>query len=83
DTGAVGEDRSFFVGRQAAFLLASLFLVSVFAQIDRILPFILAEAIKAELLLSDTQVGLVTGIAFAACYALLSLPMARLSDQGS
>lgn len=74
---------SFFGGRRAAFLLASLFLVSAFAQIDRILPFILAEAIKAELLLSDTHIGLITGIAFALCYALLSLPMARLCDQGS
>lgn len=79
----IGEGGGFFTGRRAAFLLASLFLVSVFAQIDRISPFILAEAIKAELLLSDTQIGLVTGIAFAACYALLSLPMARLCDQDS
>lgn len=60
-----------------------LFLVSAFAQIDRILPFILAEAIKAELGLSDTLIGLLTGLAFAFCYVLLSLPMARLSDRGS
>ncbi|PCD04306.1 MFS transporter [Sphingomonas spermidinifaciens] len=73
----------FLRGRRAALLLGSLFLVSVFAQVDRILPFILAEAIKAELALSDTQIGLVTGLAFAACYALLSLPMARLCDHGS
>jgi predicted MFS family arabinose efflux permease len=74
---------SYFGRRRAAFLLAALFLVSAFAQIDRILPFILAEAIKVELQLSDTQIGLITGIAFALCYALLSLPMARLCDQGS
>lgn len=79
---AEGEGR-YFTGRRAHLLLAALFLVSLFAQIDRILPFILAEAIKAELLLSDTQIGLVTGIAFAFCYALLSLPMARLCDRGS
>jgi len=52
-----GAQPSFYGGRRAAFLLASLFLVSAFAQIDRILPFILAEAIKAELLLSDTHIG--------------------------
>ncbi|WP_315764846.1 MFS transporter [Sphingomonas sp. Y38-1Y] len=68
---------------RAGMLLAALFLVSVFAQVDRILPFILAEAIKAELSLSDTQIGLLTGIAFALCYVLLSLPMARMSDRGS
>lgn len=76
-------EERYFSGWRAMLLLASLFLVSAFAQIDRILPFILAEAIKAELLLSDTQIGLVTGIAFAVCYALLSLPMARLCDRGS
>jgi predicted MFS family arabinose efflux permease len=83
---AAGDDERqsrHFTGRRAHLLLAALFLVSVFAQIDRILPFILAEAIKSELLLSDTQIGLVTGIAFALCYVLLSLPMARLCDRGS
>lgn len=76
-------DRTFFSGPHAGVLLGALFLVSVFAQIDRILPFILAEAIKRDLALSDTEIGLVTGIVFAACYALMSLPMARLSDRGS
>lgn len=74
---------TYFTGPRAGLFLVSLFLVSVFAQVDRILPFILAESIKAELSLSDTQLGLVTGIAFAACYALLSLPLARLADRGS
>ena len=51
--------------------------------VDRILPFILAEKIKADLSLSDTQMGLLTGLAFAVCYALLSLPLARAADRGS
>lgn len=33
--------------------------------------------------LSDTQVGLLSGIAFAVCYSLLSLPLARAADRGS
>ncbi|GGE85466.1 MFS-type efflux pump [Sphingomonas prati] len=33
--------------------------------------------------MSDTQIGLLTGIAFALCYGLLSLPLARASDRGS
>jgi predicted MFS family arabinose efflux permease len=60
-----------------------LLLINAFSQIDRILPFILAEKIKADLSLTDTQMGLLTGIAFAVCYALLSLPLARAADQGS
>jgi predicted MFS family arabinose efflux permease len=83
DAASATDPSSYFGRRRGAFLLAALFLVSAFAQIDRILPFILAEAIKVELRLSDTHIGLITGIAFALCYALLSLPMARLCDQGS
>lgn len=64
-------------------LFIVLILINMFSQIDRILPFILAESIKADLLLSDTQIGLMTGIACAVCYTLLSLPLARAADRGS
>lgn len=64
-------------------ILTTLLLINAFSQIDRILPFILAEKIKADLGLSDTEMGLLTGLAFAVCYSLLSLPLARASDRGS
>lgn len=70
-------------GWRAAALLATLLLISMLSQIDRILPFILAESIRLDLGLSDTQIGLVTGLAFAVCYTLLSLPLARAADRGS
>lgn len=70
-------------GIRLILLLVTLFLISAFCQIDRILPFVMAEKVKSDLLLSDTQIGLITGIAFAICYALLSLPLARVSDRGS
>lgn len=70
-------------GRYTFATLLILFLVSAVSQADRILPFIMAEAIKAELSLSDTQVGLLTGIPFAICYTLLSLPLGRAADRGS
>ena len=60
-----------------------LLLINAFAQIDRILPFILTEKIKTDLSLTDTEMGLLTGLAFAVCYALLSLPLARAADRGS
>ncbi|MAM37698.1 MAG: MFS transporter [Rhodobacteraceae bacterium] len=69
-------------GRMIA-VLTTLLLINAFSQIDRILPFILAESIKDELKLTDTEVGLLTGLAFAVCYSLLSLPLARASDRGS
>ncbi|MCQ1572211.1 MFS transporter [Neorhizobium galegae] len=64
-------------------IFVALFLVSMISQIDRMLPFILAESIKEELSLSDTQIGLLTGVAFAVCYSFLSLPLARAADRGS
>lgn len=70
-------------GWRVAAMFGTLLLINAFSQIDRILPFILAESIKADLGLSDTQMGLLTGLAFAVCYSLLSLPLARASDRGS
>lgn len=73
----------YFSAARTWMLLLVLLLVSMLCQIDRILPFILAEAIRTDLGLSDTQLGLVTGIAFAVCYSLMSLPLARFADRGS
>ncbi len=77
------ENRPLWVyGWRRTALLTTLVLVSIVSQIDRILPFILAESIKADLNLTDTQIGLITGLAFTVCYSLASLPLARISDQG-
>lgn len=73
----------YFVYWRLYAILFVLILINALSQIDRILPFILAESIKTDLGLSDTQMGLLTGLAFAVCYALLSLPLARASDRGS
>lgn len=70
-------------GLRMAAICAVLLLINAFSQIDRILPFILAEKIKADLSLTDTEMGVLTGLAFAVCYALLSLPLARAADRGS
>lgn len=51
--------------------------------IDRKLPFILVESIKGDLHLSDTQIGLLTGLVFAGVYSLAALPLARIADRGS
>lgn len=49
--------------------------------LDRQIVNILAEPISRELGLSDTQIGLMTGIAFAVFYTLLGLPIARYADR--
>ncbi|WP_454858113.1 MFS transporter [Rhizobium binxianense] len=75
--------REYVKGLRMAAICVVLLLINAFSQIDRILPFILAEKIKADLELTDTEMGLLTGLAFAVCYALLSLPLARAADRGS
>ena len=50
--------------------------------LDRQILNILAEPIKGELGLSDTQLGLLAGPAFAVFYAVLGIPIARYADRG-
>ena len=53
----------------------------IFNFIDRQIVVILQESIKEDLLLSDTQLGLLTGLVFALFYGTLGLPIARLADK--
>ena len=68
---------------QTRALLAVMLLVSILNTVDRQLPLILAESIKRDLHLSDTQLGLLNGLAFAVCYSTLAIPLARLADRWS
>ena len=49
--------------------------------LDRQILAILLESIKVEMMLSDTQLGLLSGLAFAIFYATLGLPIAYLADR--
>ncbi|MEY4933437.1 MAG: hypothetical protein RLZZ403_1757 [Pseudomonadota bacterium] len=49
--------------------------------LDRSVINILGEQIKRDLLISDTQLGLLTGTSFALFYSLLGLPISRLADR--
>jgi predicted MFS family arabinose efflux permease len=63
--------------------LAILFLINLANYMDRFIMSILIEPVRKEFGLSDTQAGLLTGLAFSFIYALLILPVARLSDRFS
>jgi MFS family permease len=65
------------------YVLMMLTLVYVFNFIDRQLLVILQEAIKKELQLSDTQLGLLSGFTFAIFYVTLGIPIARAADKGN
>ncbi len=62
-------------------VLALLTVIYVFNFIDRQILNILAESIANELSLSDTQIGLMTGFAFAVFYTFLGIPLARYADR--
>ncbi|MGA1370521.1 MAG: spinster family MFS transporter [Pseudomonadales bacterium] len=65
------------------YALGVLIVVYTFNFIDRQILSILMEPIKADLGLSDTQLGLLSGFAFAAFYATLGIPIASYADRGN
>lgn len=65
------------------YVLALLALVSFFNYMDRMVLAVLLEPIKHDLKLSDSQLGLLSGLAFAALYATVGLPLARVADKAS
>ncbi|PKP99580.1 MAG: MFS transporter [Alphaproteobacteria bacterium HGW-Alphaproteobacteria-13] len=64
-------------------LLAMLAFSYVLNVVDRQLVSVLAVPIKAELRLSDTELGLLGGLAFALFYTSLAIPIAWLADRWS
>ncbi len=60
-----------------------LLIVYIFNFLDRQIVTILAEPISKDLGLSDTQIGLMTGLAFALFYTVLGIPIARYADKPS
>lgn len=66
-----------------ALVLGMLLLVYTFNFLDRQILGILAVPIKTELGLSDTQLGLLGGLAFAVLYSTLAIPLAMLADKTS
>ncbi len=48
---------------------------------DRQILAVLAEPIRRDLGLSDTQLGLLYGLAFAVFYSILGIPLGRLADR--
>lgn len=64
-----------------AVILFSLLLLSTWNYLDRAAVGILQEPIKREFGLSDFQLGLLGGPAFALLYVLMGIPFARLAER--
>ena len=65
------------------YVLGVLFVCYVFNWVDRNVLAILLAPMKAELGVSDTAMGFLSGLAFALFYTLLGIPIARWADLGS
>jgi MFS family permease len=62
------------------YVLFVLVLVYIFNFIDRNILSILAEDIKADLAITDAQMGFLYGTVFAVFYAVFGIPLARFAD---
>jgi MFS family permease len=76
------QETGLFEGKRA-YILFILVLVYTFNFIDRQIIGILAVPIKADLNLTDTELGLMGGLAFALFYTGLGIPVALLADRFS
>lgn len=68
---------------QAHWILAVLFAVSILNFVDRQILAILAGKVKADLLISDAQLGFLYGTVFGIFYAVFGVPLGVYADRGS
>ena len=79
--GATGTEPSPKVGGSySKYVLGVLVVVYVLNFLDRQIITILAEDIKADLGISDAEIGFLYGTAFAVFYAIFGIPLGRLAD---
>ena len=64
------------------YLLSGLLLILAFNQVDGLTLGLVLQNIKVDLALSDTQLGFLSGIAFALFYSVMGIPIARWADRG-
>jgi MFS transporter, Spinster family, sphingosine-1-phosphate transporter len=69
--------------RYRSYLLTVLLIILAFNYVDRLALALLLQDIKTDLQLSDSQLGLLTGLAFALFYAVMGIPLARWADRGN
>jgi MFS family permease len=65
------------------YVVALFAVLYVLSFVDRLVLTLLIEPLKADLGITDVQVGLLIGTAFALLYAVLGLPVAWLVDHGN
>ena len=70
-------------GRYAAYVLGILLVAYILNFVDRQVLALVAEDVKADMGLTDSQLGWLLGPAFVLFYTLAGIPLARLADRTS
>ncbi|MDO8295152.1 MAG: MFS transporter [Caulobacter sp.] len=83
DATAGGAARPVYSNGYKALVLGMLLAAYTFNFIDRTIIATIGQAIKVDLKLTDTQLGLLGGLYFALLYTTLGLPIARWAERGN
>lgn len=81
DARASGGDAPVYSNGYKATVLGLLLATYTFNFIDRTIISTIGQAIKVDLKLTDTQLGLLGGLYFALLYTILGIPIARLAER--
>ncbi|TZG27980.1 MFS transporter [Sphingomonas montanisoli] len=68
---------------RAILTLGILLVFTILSYVDRMVLVLLIDPIKRSLLISDVQVSLLQGLAFALCFSIAGLPLGWLADRFS
>ena len=70
-------------GAYRSYVLFVLSVIGFLCSVDRVVITMFMQPIKQEFGLSDTELGVMTGVAFAVMGGVVAIPLARLADRGS
>ncbi len=70
-------------GAYRTYVLTLLSVIGFLCSVDRVVITMFMQPIKQEFALSDTELGVMTGLAFAVMGGIVAIPLARMADRGS
>ena len=79
-TTVPAQAQSAAIPRYTWYVIWLLFAVNMLNYIDRMVLAVLIESIRIDIPMTDTQIGILTGLAFAIFYAVAGLAIGRLAD---
>jgi MFS family permease len=80
DTGKAAPYGTYPKANYAYYVIGVLMIAYMFAYLDRLIFSLLIAPMKADLNLTDTQIGLVGATSFALCFVFFSIPFGRWVD---